>query len=131
MPAPFLAGHLPYLASGYIDHAFGLGSRDLLGAPTGRAAYVWGIIVTSTCAADHLLKLVQVVNLQQNLLIATINIPAGAGNGTVPAVDLIAALPAVLQGGLLIGAGDFMRYTAVVAVDVGENLNITQYSVEL
>lgn len=51
------------------------------------------------------------INLQYNAggvlaHLGTVNVPAGAGQGAVAAVDLLAALPLGLRSGIIVQAGD-------------------------
>lgn len=62
--------------------------------------FIAAMVATNSDTIAHTIKLAM-SGIAFGGLIETINVPAGAGYGTTPAVDVMAALPAALAGGFV------------------------------
>ena len=80
------------------DHLVPMGGYNWVSMPL-------SILAASTDTVDILAQLwIYDVSMTSGTLLGSIVIPAGAGNGTVPTVELLAALPIPLNGPLLLQA---------------------------
>jgi hypothetical protein len=55
------------------------------------------MVATSTEPIDHVLTVI--LHSSVDTPLGSVNVPAGAGHGAVPAVDVLGGLPTVLHGG--------------------------------
>jgi hypothetical protein len=80
------------------------------------------IIVSSTSLADHDLQLFPVED--ETVILCTVTIPAGAGlSPSVPAIDLIASLPAGMDGIILMD-GDILCARLLTSLATGKFVTV-------
>jgi hypothetical protein len=86
------------------------------------------ITVVNTDSIDHVLQVAIDSNPRSDEeygILATVVVPAGAGNGTVPVVDLLAAFPVTLQQGFAVDWSAEISFRTTVAVTTGARIGIT------
>ena len=82
------------------------------------------IVATSTDVVDHYLTL-SYNNVTATGSLGTVKVPAGAGYGAVPAVDVIAGLPASIQTNLTFGLGSILYGFLDTAVTAAFEVDVT------
>jgi hypothetical protein len=82
------------------------------------------ILVTNSDSVDHVVNLRMNANAAQTRL-TSVNLPAGTGSAGVPPVDLIAAIPGVLAGGIPLYAFTTLEAQAEVAFGAGTGAQIS------
>jgi len=81
------------------------------------------IVASSSDTVDRVL----VLELYDGLFyypLGSVNVPAGAGQGTVPVVDVIAALPTNVQKSVVQADSYFLQARVTVAVTAAKQLNV-------
>ena len=76
------------------------------------------MIASSTEAIDHALTVV--IHSSVDIPVGTVNIPAGAGHGAVPAVDVLGGLPSILRNGWAMTVAESVEVQLEVACVGGE-----------
>lgn len=101
----------------------GATSSTLITAGTQSTARVDDLIAVSTCAADRLLD-VQLIKSSIPYSFGKVLVPAGAGNGTVPPVNLMDEIRPTLVGGICPAGADTMAIAIDSAPGAGENVTV-------
>jgi hypothetical protein len=76
------------------------------------------LIASSTEAIDHVLTVL--INSSEGIAVGSVNIPASAGHGAVPAVDVLAGLPFPLRNGWAQTPAETVEVALEVACVAGE-----------
>jgi hypothetical protein len=85
-----------------------------------RMDHIW---ITSTATGAHVLGIYYRAG-STNYRIAGINVPAGAGDGTVPSVDVVQGVPQLVDG-LQINGSSVVYIGCDVALTGGETITLT------
>lgn len=102
----------------------GNGTNAVQSSPGVGAPHRWDVVIAhSTAAADHDVLLDAYVGSVQFKL-GTVKVPAGAGLTTVPAKEMLSALLATPNDGIVLPASSLLRATCAVTLAAGETLII-------
>lgn len=113
----------PLVGMAQIVNADGTGVVTLDTSTTARRRYD-SILVTSTAVADHKLTIWTYVGAFGNKL-GVVNIPAGAGSGAVPGVEVIAGLALGNVGAIVLPPVTDLKAKLEVTLGAGELMYIT------
>ncbi len=106
----------------FLDSTNGVAFKEILAANP-RNFRVDNILVASTSVVDKVVILA--LGATEAYRMPAVIVPAGAGDGVVPAVDLIAALGTLGQGALVLAVNRALDVRVTVAMGAGETLYLT------
>lgn len=122
MPVQRFSESYPVYANISITNASGVNAVQ--SSPACAVPHRWDALYAhSTAPIDHDLLLDAYVGSVQYKL-GTVSIPAGAGLTTIPAVELLAALIATPNDGIVLPASAVLRATLAVTLGAGETITV-------
>lgn len=81
------------------------------------------IVASSTDSVDRKLAL-YIFDGLFSMLLGVVNVPAGAGNGTIPVVDVIAGLPAGIQGFIVQAVSTYLQVGVLSTITAAKQINV-------
>ena len=103
-----------------IDNTTGIGHVPL--NPADVRDQRWdAIIASNNDTIDHVV-IFTINNDLPNVAFGSVTVPAGAGFGTGPAIDCVAALPTAAVAGIVVPAGTVVAAVPLVAMSAGKLL---------
>jgi len=114
----------PYLVNNTFDHAASAGIPLALGWNTAGVSRLDAWAISSTDTIDHVID-VGVYTSGIIIQMATITIPAGAGQGTVPVVDVLAAIWGTALHYIMSAGNNDYAIQLDVVVSTGKLLEVT------
>lgn len=113
----------PIVANVGIDNSNGTSDINLVGPPYG----AWRVDSLLMQTDDTASRVVDVKIAHQGFvsIIGSATLPAGAGLGGSPSVDLLQALPTSAQSNIVLGAGDELIIAMETAITSGKSSTIT------
>lgn len=105
-------------------------SPKTIGGPWIAFARIDAIRITSTSLQDHTLAL-HMYDLTNDYPIGEVVVPAGAGSGAVPPVDVASPPLVEALGGIVVSVAMFLRGHLKVALDTGEAITVVAFGGEL
>lgn len=122
MPLTRYAESYPVYARIALTNA--LGTQAVQSTPSVEVPHRFDMVLAiSTSVTDHDVRLEAYV-AAVGYILGTVSVPAGAGYGVVPAVDLVAALIAAPNDGVVLPAGANLRGACAASLASGETLTL-------